>query len=131
MDNIRFLIVDDSKISQRITAKGLADMGISEERLTYASTTEEAEEAWKKMPSHEVIVLLDIVLPGRGGGLRLLQDFKADDPDARIVILSSRTDREAILEARRLGASHYLLKPFKFEKFRDIVTRLMNPPEIR
>lgn len=128
MNSTPFLIVDDSKISQRVIAKALMGYGVKESLITYASTTDEAKRKWRHFDKINGIVFLDIVLPGMGGGIGLLEKFKKDEPEARIIIQSSRTDRASVLEARRLGAISYLLKPFSFEKVSALLDKLVKAP---
>lgn len=56
------------------------------------------------------VVLLDLGLPGGLGGLEVAQALLADDPDARILVLTQYEDREYVQRALQLGVRGYLLK---------------------
>ncbi len=61
------------------------------------------------------VVLTDLAMPGMGG-LDLLRELRAVDPDARVVVLTGQTTGSQIDEARRLGAVEILRKPFELEE---------------
>ena len=118
------LIIDDSNISRRILIKAVQDLGADPADILTAATVDDAMAQWKIFDQVNGIVFLDIVLPGHGGGLDLLEQFKKDCPGSRIIIQSSRTDKESILRARDLGASYYLIKPFSIEKLKVVLEKL-------
>lgn len=61
------------------------------------------------------VVLSDLAMPGMGG-LELLRELRAYDPDARVLVLTGQTTGSQIDEARRLGALEVLRKPFELEE---------------
>ena len=68
------------------------------------------------------VVLLDINLPG-GSGLDLLAQVKKRDPDAQAIILTGQATVESAVEALRLGAFDYLMKPFDSVQVLDITLK--------
>ena len=58
------------------------------------------------------LVILDVNMPGMSGieMLAHLRDVPAKPP---IVMLTSEADPDLVAEGRRLGASGWMLKPFK------------------
>lgn len=71
------------------------------------------------------LILLDLNLP-KLSGLEVLRRIK-DDARTRsipvVVLSASRYDRD-IIECSRLGAEHYIIKPFSFESLCRITPRL-------
>ena len=61
------------------------------------------------------VVLLDLMLPDRPG-LDVLRDILRRDPDAVVVIVTAYSSIEGAIEAMRLGAFHYIPKPFQNEE---------------
>jgi two-component system, OmpR family, KDP operon response regulator KdpE len=57
------------------------------------------------------LILLDLGLPDISGH-ELLRRWREEGSDLPVVILSSRTDEQGIVEALELGADDYLTKPF-------------------
>jgi two-component system response regulator AtoC len=56
------------------------------------------------------IVLLDVMMPGMNG-LETLRALKAAKPDLQVIMLSGREHASTIVEAVRLGAADYVVKP--------------------
>ena len=56
------------------------------------------------------IVLLDVMMPGMNG-LETLRALKAAKPEMQVIMLSGREQAATIVEAVRLGAADYVVKP--------------------
>jgi two-component system response regulator AtoC len=56
------------------------------------------------------IVLLDVMMPGMNG-LETLRGLKSAKPDLQVIMLSGREHASTIVEAVRLGAADYVVKP--------------------
>jgi DNA-binding NtrC family response regulator len=56
------------------------------------------------------IVLLDVMMPGMNG-LETLRAIKAAKPEIQVIMLSGREQAATIVEAVRLGACDYVVKP--------------------
>ena len=56
------------------------------------------------------VVLLDVMMPGLDG-LATLKALKASRPEAQVIMLSGRNQVSTIVEAVRLGAADYVVKP--------------------
>jgi two-component system response regulator AtoC len=56
------------------------------------------------------VVLLDVMMPGLDG-LATLRALKASRPQAQVIMLSGRNQASTIVEAVRLGAADYVVKP--------------------
>src|SRR6266498_4654694 len=56
------------------------------------------------------VVLLDVMMPGLDG-LATLKALKASRPEAQVIMLSGRNQASTIVEAVRLGATDYVVKP--------------------
>src|SRR5579862_657022 len=82
--------------------------------------------------SHDV-VLTDLRLPGLGG-LELVERLHADKPKQPIILMTAHGTTEIAIEATKLGACDYLLKPFEADELLDVVakavasSRLMSDP---
>ena len=56
------------------------------------------------------VVLLDVMMPGLDG-MATLRALKASRPEAQVIMLSGRNQASTIVEAVRLGAADYVIKP--------------------
>jgi two-component system response regulator AtoC len=56
------------------------------------------------------IVLLDVAMPGMDG-LQTLKALKSARPETQVIMLSGREHAQTIVEAVRLGAADYVVKP--------------------
>ena len=82
-----------------------------------------AEEAWGAISETEYdLVLSDLVLDGMSG-MELLNKIREIDRDLPFVILTGAGTIESAVEAIKLGAFHYVTKPFKRQELEIIVQR--------
>lgn len=100
----RVLIVDDEAAVRDLFACFLSE---SYECVTASS----ADEALARLATESfALVISDVMMPGRNG-IELLRDVTARYPDT-VVIMCSGVDRtQRVLDAVRLGAYDYLIKP--------------------
>lgn len=100
-----FLLVDDDPRIRDRLAQALRDRGY---RARVAAGPSEALAAMAEEPAGWV--LLDMRMPG-GDGLSLIPELKKLLPSVRIVVLSGYGSISNAVDAVRLGAVGYLLKP--------------------
>jgi len=69
------------------------------------------------------LVLLDLVLPGRGGakgavrdGLDILREVRASRPTLPVIILTARSEESDRVAGLKLGADDYVVKPFSVKE---------------
>jgi NarL family two-component system response regulator LiaR len=55
------------------------------------------------------VILMDLMMP-RKTGIEAIEEIKQEDPDARILVLTSYSDDEKVFAAIKAGALGYLLK---------------------
>ena len=58
------------------------------------------------------LILMDIKMP-KTDGLEILRQIKAQRPNLNVIIITGYKSVETATEAVRLGASGYIVKPFK------------------
>ena len=78
----------------------------------------------KSMDISPAVVLLDMRMPGLNG-LELQARLEALGRKTPIVFISGESDKDEIIEAFRLGAVDFLLKPFNREKLCQVVDKAL------
>jgi len=68
------------------------------------------------------VVLLDVMLAG-ASGLDLFDEIHRRDPALPVVFITASEDSDTAIQAMKVGAYDYLLKPLDLDKVRDIVQR--------
>lgn len=104
--SIRVLIADD----HAVVREGLRTLIETEMGMIVVGEAGDGDAAIRlaiALP-HDVI-LLDMVMPGKGG-LAVIEAIRHEDPDARILVLTSFADDDIVFPAIKAGALGYLLK---------------------
>ena len=71
------------------------------------------------------LVLTDLVLPG-ADGLAVLKHVREISPQTLVILITAHASVETAIEAMRLGAQDYILKPLIFEEVLRKIHHLMN-----
>jgi DNA-binding NarL/FixJ family response regulator len=103
---IRILLADDHDVVRR----GLIDLLDGNDGFEVVGAAADGEEAVALAGEHQPdVVLMDLSMP-RVDGIEATRRLLAEQPEARVVVLTSFSDRERILDALDAGAVGYLLK---------------------
>jgi DNA-binding response OmpR family regulator/GGDEF domain-containing protein len=102
----RILAVDDQRYFRELISGMLAEEGFE------AQTASSGEEALHVLETADFdVVLTDLVMPGMDGA-ELVQRIKERHPDQDVVVVTGVVDVKTAVDAMKLGATDYLLKPF-------------------
>lgn len=115
----RVLIVDDAKFMRHMIKNILT--GIGYEIVGEAQDGDEACEMYKSLAPD--IVTMDIVMP-KTNGIDALKEIRAHDPNAKVVMISAIDQREPLMEALKLGAVDYVVKPFEKDRVEEAMQRV-------
>lgn len=114
------LVLDDEEGVRQSLADSLQSAGYSVEQ---ASSVEEATSRLAALaPKKWTLILTDLIMPG-SSGLSLLDYAQRHHPDVPVVLVTGVHDISVALEAIRMGAYDYLLKPFHREQLLAVVAR--------
>jgi two-component system, NarL family, response regulator LiaR len=103
---IRILITDD----HAVVREGLRSLIESESGMQVVGEACDGVEAVMKARAlRPDVILLDLVMP-RKGGIEAIEEIKQENPDARILVLTSFAEDDKVFPAIRKGAQGYLLK---------------------
>ena len=105
-EKIRILIADD----HAIVREGLRALIATESGLELVAEAADGVEAVAKARAMKPdVILLDMMMP-RKDGLGAIGDIIQENPDARILVLTSFAEDEKVFPAIKAGALGYLLK---------------------
>ncbi len=102
------MVVDDSPFASKQIKDIVEDNGY--EVVGYAKNGEEGIELYKELKPD--IVILDIIMPGING-LETAEILKKQDPDVKILMLSSLCDSGTMEEVKGIGVKHLIPKPLE------------------
>jgi two-component system response regulator RegA len=104
-DRASLLLVDDDRALCDVLSRALEARGFA---VTAAYAVDGALRAIESDPPEYAIV--DLKLPDQSG-LKLVSRLKDADPHTRIVVLTGHGSIQTAIEAIKLGATYYLVKP--------------------
>lgn len=106
---LRVLIVDDEPTYRVSLTRALTKNGYN---VTAAVSGEEGVELLTT--SHFDLLITDLKMPGMNG-IELISNAKEISPSTSSIIMTAFGSVETAVEAIKLGAFHYILKPFNIE----------------
>ena len=124
MPHANILIVDDESLirwslKERLTAEGYD--------VTEAET---ARDGLAQTGKGVDLVLLDHKLPD-GDGLTVLQQIKQQTPETLVILMTGFSSVENAVQAMKLGAFHYVNKPFNLDEVMLLVEKALETSQLR
>ncbi len=118
------LIVDDDVNAATTLTELVANEGFT------TSMANSLQEARRQMAIRRPdVVLLDLVLPD-GSGMDLIQDVESRSA-TEIILITGHASIESSIEALRLGAADYLIKPINLAQLHGILSRVARPADLK
>ena len=109
------LIIDDEPIVREAIRDWLKDTGYQ------VATAESDEEAFELIKEQDFsVMVLDIRWPGKTG-LIPLKEMKAVKPRVKFIVMTAYPSPEVAVEAMKLGAVDYLVKPITPDDLERVV----------
>ncbi|MBP2637126.1 MAG: response regulator with CheY-like receiver, AAA-type ATPase, and DNA-binding domain [Firmicutes bacterium] len=112
----KILICDDS-IFMRMLLKGIL-VPAGHSIVGEASNGWEAVELYQSCKPE--LVTMDITMKELDG-ITALKKIKTQDPQAKVIMVSSMGQQEIIVSALKAGASDFIIKPFSEERILEII----------
>jgi DNA-binding NtrC family response regulator len=119
------MVVEDDPIVRRALVISLQRMEIP---VLAVSSCFQATEEQQKEPAD--LVISDLQLPD-GSGMELLRQFKKVNPAVEVIIITGFGTIESAVEAMKMGASNYLLKPFTTSQLELAIAQIAQQRELR
>ncbi len=122
---LRLLVMDDDEAIRRTTGRMLERMG---HVVTLTCNGDEAiaryREALEQKEPYDV-ALLDLTVRGGKGGKEAIQEIRAIDPQARIIICSGYTEDPIMKASGESGVTGRIAKPFLRPQLQQELARVM------
>jgi DNA-binding NtrC family response regulator len=94
-------------------------------------TADNGEDAVKIIHNELIdLVLLDLKIP-KLSGLEVLQKIKEYDPEVIIIMMTATKDARPAIEALKMGAYDYLMKPFELDELRQLLRNALETHQLR
>ncbi len=120
----RVIVVDDDPLIRRLIVGHLQKQNIP---VLGVVNCQQAIEAQQKEPAD--LMIIDLLLPD-GNGLEVMQAVKKLGP-VECIIVTSFGSIESAVDAMKLGAANYLLKPFTLAQFDMALSQLIEQRKLR
>jgi two-component system, cell cycle response regulator len=112
---MRILIADDSLLSRRLLEETLIGWGYQ------VSAVPDGAEAWRILSGEDppALAILDWMMPGFTGPelCRMVRE-SGKEPYTYILLLTSRSERDDLVQGMNAGADDYVIKPFDRHELR-------------
>ncbi len=116
----KIMLVDDAAFMRMTIKNALTKAGY--DNIIEASDGQIAVETYQK--EHPDLVIMDITMPNMDG-IQALQAIKTADPEARVVMCSAMGQEAMVVEAIKLGAKDFIVKPFKQDRILQTVEKII------
>lgn len=107
MKSYRVMVVDDSVIAQRKIAQLLEELG--HEVVGSCKNGKEASEKYTELKPD--MVTMDITMPVMDG-IEATKKIIAANPEALVIMVTSHSQKQTVIDAIDAGAKGFILKPF-------------------
>ncbi|MBI3328084.1 MAG: sigma-54-dependent Fis family transcriptional regulator [Nitrospinae bacterium] len=119
MSRPNILVVDDEPEMRSALTHTLERVGLC------VSTAVHGVEAWEKLQAQPFDLLITDVRMPRMDGLALLHEMKRTTPAIPVVMMTAYGRVEDAVQAMKVGAFDYLLKPFSLEDLQAVVSKAL------
>ena len=118
---MKCMVVDDSATMRRIVANALKSLGYSS--LVEAGDGNEALERWDESID---LIITDWNMPNMGG-LELVTELRKrpDTASTAILMVTTRSVKEDIIQAVQAGVNSYIVKPFTPQLLKEKIDEVM------
>ena len=116
----RVLIVDDAPVVRLMLKDILQHYGL--DVVGEAGNGQIGVDLFKEL--HPDLVTMDITMPEKDG-IQALEEILSIDANAKIVMVTAIDQRDALMQAIKLGASDYIVKPFEDDRVISAVNKAL------
>lgn len=117
--NENILLVEDEDINRELSEEILKDFGYN---VITASDGEKALEYYRNHQMKTDLVILDLIMPGKGGR-KILEGLLEIDSDAKVIITSGYAAIESTRELIKMGAKDFISKPYEMKTMLKVIRK--------
>ena len=121
---LNILIIDDDEEIGLTYRNWLEQLGME---VRFATEPEDGLMMMRYSPD---IVLLDYWMP-RLDGIEVLKRIKESNPEQIVIMMTALGSIEIAVDAMKLGAFHYIMKPFKIDELVAVINKAREIVEMR
>ena len=116
----KIMTADDAAFMRMLIKDTLSKNGYTD--IVEASDGEKACEIY--IAEKPDLVFMDITMPNKTG-IEALAEIKKIDPMAKVVMCSAMGQEAMVMEAIKLGAIDFIVKPFKPDRLLQVVKKVL------
>lgn len=116
----KILVVDDAAFMRMMVKDSLTKNGYTD--IVEAADGEIACQMYQSEKPD--LVIMDITMPNKTG-IEALRDMKKEDPSAKVIMCSAMGQEAMVVEAIKLGALDFIVKPFKPDRIIQAVSKVL------
>ena len=121
MSTYHVLVVDDDPLSREYLVEAVKSLGHR------ATAVDSGDAALRTLETTEFdLVLSDLRMPGQVDGLELTKQLGRKNPDLPVILITAHGTVESAVDAMRLGAADFLIKPCTADAIEVVFTRIQH-----
>jgi len=126
MSKRSILVVDDDRSVRSYLSDLLTSCGYSIE------CAESGDQAVARLSAGYIpsLIVLDIVMPGING-IEVLESVKKINPSIPVIILSAAGQTKTVVEAMKMGAADFLVKPFEEQELELAIQNVLEKQKLK
>lgn len=126
MSKRSILVVDDDQSVRSYLSDFLSSCGYTVE------CAESGDQAVARLAAGYVpsLIVLDIIMPGING-IEVLENVKKTNPTIPVIILSAGGQTKTVVEAMKVGASDFLVKPFEEQELELAIENVFEKQKLK
>src|SRR5213592_3128600 len=126
MSKRSILVVDDDRSVRSYLSDLLTSCGYSIE------CAESGDQAVTRLSAGYIpsLIVLDIVMPGING-IEVLESVKKINPSIPVIILSAAGQTKTVVEAMKMGAADFLVKPFEEQELELAIQNVLEKQKLK
>lgn len=113
LEGMKILVVDDDEVLLRVIQRILHSNGCTVEVADSSVSAVEAMRQARQSGKPFSLAIMDLVMPGDLGGLKILAKLREIDPELKAIVASGYSNDPVLSDPQRYGFARAVAKPFE------------------